>query len=99
MVLSSFLHWRQRNFQYLPLNGIRRKIPTSGHHTTLTCHILRRVSKLLSTWLNFFVDKARRNLHSFPSRGEEEKSLIYNYLPFWTGGEEDDWVFQQVYVF
>jgi len=47
----------------------------------------------------FFVSKARRSLHSFPSRSSEEETLIYNHQPLLTGNEEGNSVFEQVYIF
>jgi len=47
----------------------------------------------------FFVDIARQSNHAFSSREEEEQFLIYNYQPFYTGNEENNWGFQQAYVF
>ncbi|XP_010707289.1 gamma-glutamyl hydrolase [Meleagris gallopavo] len=45
---------------------------------------------------DFFVNEARKNLHRFPSEGEETKELIYNYTPIYTGTFSS---FQQVYFF
>jgi len=47
----------------------------------------------------FFVDLARQSTHTFQSRAEEEQYLIYNYQPYYTGAEDKNWGFQQVYVF
>ncbi|XP_062424192.1 gamma-glutamyl hydrolase isoform X2 [Rhea pennata] len=40
--------------------------------------------------------EARKNLHSFPTKDEETKELIYNYTPTYTGPFSS---FQQVYFF
>lgn len=45
---------------------------------------------------NFFVNEARKNLHSFASTEEEEKALIYNYKPEYTGIQS---AFEQTYFF
>ncbi|NWW76713.1 GGH hydrolase, partial [Climacteris rufus] len=45
---------------------------------------------------DFFVNEARKSLHHFSSEDEEEKELIYNYKPVFTGTSS---VFQQVYFF
>ncbi|XP_026071305.1 gamma-glutamyl hydrolase-like [Carassius auratus] len=44
----------------------------------------------------FFVNEARKNFHSFPSTEEEEKALIYNYKPEYTGTQS---AFEQKYYF
>lgn len=43
-----------------------------------------------------FVFTARKSLHSFPSVEEEQKALIYNYYPEYTGALT---AFQQIYFF
>ncbi|XP_028812801.1 gamma-glutamyl hydrolase [Denticeps clupeoides] len=43
---------------------------------------------------NFFINEAKKNLHSFTSEEEERKALIYNYDSSYTGGS-----FEQVYYF
>lgn len=45
---------------------------------------------------NFFVDEARKNTNQFPSTEEEEKALIYNYQPTYTGKGS---TFEQCYFF
>lgn len=44
----------------------------------------------------FFISEARKSLHSFPSVEEEQKALIYNYYPEYTGALT---AFQQIYFF
>uniref|UniRef100_A0A673LUH1 folate gamma-glutamyl hydrolase n=1 Tax=Sinocyclocheilus rhinocerous TaxID=307959 RepID=A0A673LUH1_9TELE len=44
----------------------------------------------------FFVNEARKSFHSFPSTEEEEKALIYNYKPEYTGTQS---AFEQKYFF
>uniref|UniRef100_A0A9J7YKP4 folate gamma-glutamyl hydrolase n=2 Tax=Cyprinus carpio TaxID=7962 RepID=A0A9J7YKP4_CYPCA len=44
----------------------------------------------------FFVNEARKSFHSFPSTEEEEKALIYNYKPQYTGSKS---AFEQKYFF
>ncbi|XP_015225648.1 PREDICTED: gamma-glutamyl hydrolase [Cyprinodon variegatus] len=44
----------------------------------------------------FFVGEARKNFHKFPSKEEEDKALIYNYNPVYTGAES---AFEQIYLF
>lgn len=45
---------------------------------------------------NFFVNEARKSFHSFASTEEEEKALIYNYNPEYTGIQS---AFEQTYFF
>ncbi|XP_051757273.1 gamma-glutamyl hydrolase [Ctenopharyngodon idella] len=45
---------------------------------------------------SFFVNEARKSFHSFASVEEEEKALIYNYKPEYTGTQS---VFEQIYYF
>ena len=45
---------------------------------------------------NFFVNKARSNLHKFESESAEEAALIYNYTPLYTGNISG---FEQCYFF
>lgn len=47
----------------------------------------------------FFVEEARKNLNTFPSREEEEKHLIYNYSPVYTGTIELKQSMIQCYFF
>uniref|UniRef100_A0A8C5Q3L0 folate gamma-glutamyl hydrolase n=1 Tax=Leptobrachium leishanense TaxID=445787 RepID=A0A8C5Q3L0_9ANUR len=44
----------------------------------------------------FFVNEARKSLHTFPDDSLEKKALIYNYNPKYTGNNS---VFEQVYFF
>ncbi|XP_017269574.1 gamma-glutamyl hydrolase [Kryptolebias marmoratus] len=44
----------------------------------------------------FFVGEARRNFHRFESKEEENKALIYNYNPVYTGTTSS---FEQIYYF
>ncbi|CAH1108101.1 unnamed protein product [Psylliodes chrysocephalus] len=46
---------------------------------------------------NFFVDECRKNNNGFPSEELEENSLIYNYIPLYTGLNGSSHV--QLYVF
>lgn len=45
---------------------------------------------------DFFVNEARKNFHRFPSKEEENKALIYNYNPVYTGTTS---AFEQMYLF
>ncbi|XP_077666344.1 LOW QUALITY PROTEIN: gamma-glutamyl hydrolase-like [Eretmochelys imbricata] len=45
---------------------------------------------------DFLVNEARKSLHHFPNKGEETKTLIYNYTPVFTGTFSP---FEQVYFF
>ena len=47
---------------------------------------------------NFFVNEARKSAHRFESLQEEQKHLIYNYAPIYSGkaGRSS---FEQIYVF
>jgi len=47
----------------------------------------------------YFIEQARMSNHKFESRSEEEKYLIYNYQPFYSGPEGRNYGFQQCYVF
>ncbi|XP_012503370.1 PREDICTED: gamma-glutamyl hydrolase [Propithecus coquereli] len=44
----------------------------------------------------FFVNEARKNNHHFPSASEEQKALIYQFHPVFTGNISS---FQQCYIF
>ncbi|XP_043100031.1 gamma-glutamyl hydrolase [Puntigrus tetrazona] len=44
----------------------------------------------------FFVNEAKKSFHSFPNAEEEEKALIYNYKPEYTGPLS---AFEQIYFF
>ncbi|XP_017567937.1 gamma-glutamyl hydrolase [Pygocentrus nattereri] len=44
----------------------------------------------------FFVNEAKKSLHSFSSQEEEQKALIYNYSPKYTGKRSS---FEQIYYF
>jgi len=59
----------------------------------------REAVNVAQYFAEFFVDIARHSTHSFQNRAEEEEYLIYNYQPFYTGAEKDNWGFQQAYVF
>jgi len=59
----------------------------------------REAVKISEYFADFFVDKARLSSHRFLSREDEEKHLIYNFEPFYSGKEGRDYGFQQVYVF
>jgi len=59
----------------------------------------REAVNVAQYFAEFFVDIARHSTHSFQNRAEEEEYLIYNYQPFYTGCEKDNWGFQQAYVF
>ena len=48
---------------------------------------------------NFFVDETRKNMNSFATREEEERHLIYNYHPEFTGDAKTDFSLQQLYLF
>ncbi|XP_066536474.1 gamma-glutamyl hydrolase isoform X2 [Hoplias malabaricus] len=45
---------------------------------------------------HFFVNEARKSLHSFTSEEEEQEALIYNYSPIFTGKKSS---FEQIYYF
>jgi hypothetical protein len=47
----------------------------------------------------FFVQETRKNFHSFASREEEEKYLIYNQVPVFTGNIQIDFSMVQSYLF
>jgi len=61
-------------------------------------HSLEAV-KVSNYFANFFVSESRKSSHNFPTRSDEDASLIYNYSPHFTGKKEIDWAFQQAYVF
>uniref|UniRef100_A0A3P9ISH6 folate gamma-glutamyl hydrolase n=1 Tax=Oryzias latipes TaxID=8090 RepID=A0A3P9ISH6_ORYLA len=44
----------------------------------------------------FFIGEARKSFHRFESKEEEDKALIYNYSPVYTGTTS---AFEQVYIF
>jgi len=45
--------------------------------------------KVAQYFSEFFIDLARQSSHKFESRTEEEKFLIYNYQPFYSGPREE----------
>uniref|UniRef100_A0A4W4DVG0 folate gamma-glutamyl hydrolase n=2 Tax=Electrophorus electricus TaxID=8005 RepID=A0A4W4DVG0_ELEEL len=45
---------------------------------------------------HFFVNEARKSLHRFSSKEEEQKALIYNYVPKYSGMKSP---FEQIYIF
>ncbi|XP_053302095.1 gamma-glutamyl hydrolase isoform X2 [Pleuronectes platessa] len=45
---------------------------------------------------SFFVSEARKSTHRFPSQEEEERALIYNFSPIFTGNGS---IFMQIYYF
>ncbi|XP_022533444.1 gamma-glutamyl hydrolase [Astyanax mexicanus] len=45
---------------------------------------------------DFFVNEAKKSLHSFSSQEEEQNALIYNYSPSYTGKTS---IFEQIYYF
>ena len=47
----------------------------------------------------FFVEESRKNHHKFIDRKTEEKNLIYNYSPAFTGNMKIDSTFVQSYYF
>ncbi|XP_051878628.1 gamma-glutamyl hydrolase-like [Pristis pectinata] len=51
--------------------------------------------KLAWYMADFFVNEARKNWHHFPNETEEEKALIYNYVPVYTGNFSG---FEQIYL-
>ncbi|XP_067305641.1 gamma-glutamyl hydrolase [Pseudorasbora parva] len=55
-------------------------------------------SAILTTFhtAHFFINEARKSFHSFASVEEEEKALIYNYKPEYTGAHS---AFEQMYFF
>jgi len=59
----------------------------------------REAVNVAQYFAEFFIDITRQSTHTFESRAEEEKYLIYNYKPFYTGSEDKNWGFQQAYVF
>eukprot|EP00090_Calanus_glacialis_P045280 TRINITY_DN8294_c0_g1_i1.p1 TRINITY_DN8294_c0_g1~~TRINITY_DN8294_c0_g1_i1.p1 ORF type:complete len:323 (-),score=87.85 TRINITY_DN8294_c0_g1_i1:89-1057(-) len=59
----------------------------------------REAVNVAQYFAEFFIDVARQSTHTFQSRAEEEEYLIYNYQPFYTGAEKNNWGFQQAYVF
>ncbi|XP_063062666.1 gamma-glutamyl hydrolase-like [Engraulis encrasicolus] len=46
---------------------------------------------------DFFVNEAKKNVHSFATEEEEEKHLIYNHIPIFTGSSNSSFV--QKYFF
>ena len=48
---------------------------------------------------NFFVEQSRKSQHSFENRSEEEKFLIYNEIPVFTGNVDINFSMVQSYLF
>ncbi|XP_051531684.1 gamma-glutamyl hydrolase isoform X2 [Myxocyprinus asiaticus] len=61
-------------------------------------HIPHSPSAIKTTFYmaQFFVNEARKSFHSFASTEEEQKALIYNYSPVYTGTKS---AFEQKYFF
>lgn len=61
-------------------------------------HIAHTPSAVKTTFYTaqFFVNEARKSFHSFGSTEEEQKALIYNYNPIYTGTKSP---FEQIYFF
>lgn len=59
---------------------------------------MKKIRKSRLTFLLIYsvVFTARKSFHSFASVEEEEKALIYNYKPEYTGTQS---VFEQIYYF
>ncbi|XP_076026587.1 gamma-glutamyl hydrolase isoform X2 [Genypterus blacodes] len=55
--------------------------------------------KTSSYMAHFFVSEARKSLHRFDSEEDEEKALIYNYNPVYTGKNNHRSAFEQIYLF
>ena len=47
----------------------------------------------------YFVEKTRKNNRGFESKEIEEKHLIYNFLPEYTGKSDIGFLMEQIYVF
>ena len=55
--------------------------------------------KSASFFSNFFVEQSRKSQHSFENRSEEEKFLIYNEIPVFTGNVDINFSMVQSYLF
>lgn len=53
--------------------------------------------KVSQYFANLFVDESRKNNHKFPSWAVEQKALIYNYKPAYTGQKNAS--YEQLYMF
>jgi len=78
-------HPEKNSFEW----SLKRKNLPHGREATATSLHLAQI----------FVDEARRSEHSFPSREDEERHMIYNHRPYFVGQEDIGSTFTQVYLF
>jgi len=60
------------------------------NHSTHAIKVMQYIS-------DFFVSEARKSMHKFPTKLDEQKALIYNYPVTFTGAADSDFV--QTYIF
>lgn len=59
----------------------------------------RAAIESVAFFANFFVQECRKNAHRFADRASEDKHLIYNYNPVFTGTQTINSQFTQTYIF
>lgn len=53
--------------------------------------------KVSQYFANFFIDECKKNNHKFSTFADEQKALIYNYRPIFTGLKNAS--YEQLYMF
>jgi gamma-glutamyl-gamma-aminobutyrate hydrolase PuuD len=91
--VSSFEH------RLYPIYGVQFHPEKNAYEWKVTNKIPHTVSAVSAGqyFANFFINEARKNTNQFPSTEEEEKALIYNYQPTYTGKSGS--TFEQCYFF
>lgn len=65
-------------------------------HNEAIHHSFHAIS-ITQTAANFLVQEARKSEYHFQSQSDEDKALIYNYAPFFSGKTGSN--FEQEYIF
>jgi len=78
-------HPEKNMFEWAPWHT---SIPHSREATSVSLYMVE-----------YFVEEARKSSHQFPSRAAEEKHLIYNHRSYFSGQENINSGFTQVYLF
>merc|ERR1712112_363229 len=75
-------------------------VTVNFHRWCLTRENFTREATSVSLYMvEHFVEAARRSSHQFPSRSSEEEHMIYNHRAYFSGQEDIDSGFTQVYLF
>lgn len=91
--VSSFEH------KQYPIYGVQFHPEKNAYEWRVTNNNPHTANAILvgQYFANFFINEARKNNHQFPSSEEEERALIYNYQPAYTGKTGS--TFEQCYFF